>query len=277
MIMDSPYHIKGPAMVSFSGGRTSGYMLFKIAEAFQGNLPADVVVSFANTGKEREETLRFVQECGSRFGVRIRWVEWRDRSVCFEEVGYNSASRNGEPFEALIRKKQRLPNWQERWCTSFLKLKPMFALAEWFGWQAGQYSEIIGLRNDEGHRILKGLDNAEKDGRKILYPLAKAKVEKADVMEFWRRMDFDLGLSPYEGNCDFCFLKGRGIKKRIIRDGRADPAWWIRQEVEQSGFFDRRDRMAGLVEECRRAPELFDDPDEFEYDAECGLTCEPVE
>jgi hypothetical protein len=25
-------------------------------------------------------------------------------------------------------------------------------------------------------------------------------------------------LRPWEGNCDLCFLKGRGIRKAIIRD-----------------------------------------------------------
>lgn len=270
----NPYLIHGPAMISFSGGRTSAFMLWKILEAHGGALPENVRVAFANTGKEREETLRFVHEVGVVFGVKIQWLEWRDTDPCFVEVGYNSASRDGEPFSALIRKKQRLPNWQERWCTSFLKLKPLFALAESFGWSPGGYTEVIGLRNDEGHRILKGFENADKDGRRVSYPLARGKVAKPQVMEFWAAQPFDLGLRSYEGNCDFCFLKGRGLKKRIIRDGKASPDWWVKQESEW-GFFDRRDLMAGLVEECRRSPELFDDQnlDADEYDVECGLNC----
>jgi len=280
MMQRSPYLIDGPAVISFSGGRTSGYMLFKIVEAYGGELPSDIVVAFANTGKEREETLRFVHECGVRFGVRIRWLEWRDISVGYEEVGYNSASRMGEPFDALIRKKKRLPNWQERWCTSFLKLKPLFGLAATFGWAAGQYAEVVGLRNDEGLRIFKGMANAEKNGHRMLYPLARAKVDKATVMEFWSRMDFDLGLEPHEGNCDLCFMKGRGIKKRIIR-ARPDLAgWWSDKESQQKGkqergWFDRRDSIAGLAEEVRRAPDFFDESDGYEHDVECGLHCEP--
>ena len=153
----------------------------------------------------------------------------------------------------------------------------MFAFARSIGWEPGKYAEVVGLRNDEGYRILKGYERADKDGRFMLYPLARAKVDKAQVMQFWAKMDFDLGLESYEGNCDFCFLKGRGLRKRIIRDGKADPGWWERQEREQNGFFDKRDRVSDLIEECRRSPELFDDPDDFEYDAECGLTCEPAE
>jgi len=44
--------ITGPAVISFSGGRTSAYMLWRILQAHGGILPDDVVVCFANTGRE---------------------------------------------------------------------------------------------------------------------------------------------------------------------------------------------------------------------------------
>lgn len=40
-------------------------------DAHDGRLPEDVVVQFANTGKEREETLVFVRECGERWAESI--------------------------------------------------------------------------------------------------------------------------------------------------------------------------------------------------------------
>ena len=46
--------------ISFSGGRTSGYMLYKILEANNG-LPSNAKVIFTNTGREMEQTLDFVQ------------------------------------------------------------------------------------------------------------------------------------------------------------------------------------------------------------------------
>lgn len=269
----NPYLIQGPALISFSGGRTSAFMLHQILCAHGWALPENVVVTFANTGKEREETLRFVHECGVRWGVKIHWLEWRDGKPGFEEVGYNSASRQGEPFAALIEKKKRLPNWQERWCTQFLKVKVMTDFIRSLGWEPGQYAEVVGLRHDEGMRILKGMENAEKFGRRMLYPLSKAKIRKADVTTFWVRQPFDLGLKPWEGNCDLCFLKGRGIKKSILRDDPARAAWWAQQEKIIDGSFDKRDDYAGLLDEVRRSPSLFDDPADEEYDVECGLTC----
>jgi hypothetical protein len=267
-------------MISFSGGRTSGFMLHEIVRAFDGKLPANVHAVFANTGKEREETLRFVHECSSRWGVKIHWLEWRGDPPGFEEVGFNSASRNGEPFAAAIEKKKRLPNWKERWCTALLKVQPMMDFANALGWEPGAYSDVIGLRDDEGLRIFKGLENAEKRGRKNLYPLAKAKVRKSDVMAFWAKQPFDLGLEPWEGNCDLCFLKGRSIKKRIIREDPSRATWWADRETESKGknlrgWFSNRDSVRGLAAEVRNTPALFDEFDAEEYDVECGLHCAP--
>ncbi len=286
----NPFAISGPAMVSFSGGRTSGYMLFKIVEAHGGALPDDVHVNFANTGKERDETLRFVHECATRFGVKINWLEYRPDAPGFELVGFNSASRKGEPFQALLDKKKRLPNWKQRWCTSLLKVQPMTDFAKSMGLTPGEYTEVVGLRYDEGLRIFKGMENAEKRGRKMAYPLSNARTIKADVMRFWLGANtdpknlkhplpqgFDLGLRDYEGNCDLCFLKGRGIKKRIIAENPELATWWANNETDKgtgvAGWFDRRDRIAGLIAEVRRMPDLFEDPDFEEYDAECGLHC----
>jgi hypothetical protein len=73
--MDS-FHIDGPAYVSFSGGRTSGYMLWRILRAWDGKLPQDVHVLFANTGDEMQATLDFVHACSERWDVPITWVEY---------------------------------------------------------------------------------------------------------------------------------------------------------------------------------------------------------
>jgi hypothetical protein len=124
----NPYRIDGPALISFSGGRTSGYMLRNILDAHGGTLPDDVHVVFANTGKEMPETLDFVQECGERWGVRITWLEWRDNEAGYDTVSHNSASRNGEPFKALIDKRGFLPNPVMRFCTQEMKVRPMQTL-----------------------------------------------------------------------------------------------------------------------------------------------------
>ena len=92
--------------ISFSGGRSSAYLLHQILEANSG-LPESAVVTFANTGREMPETLDFVQECQHRWGVKIHWLEYnRESKKLYKEVNYQNASRQGEPFEVLIKKAQ---------------------------------------------------------------------------------------------------------------------------------------------------------------------------
>jgi hypothetical protein len=269
--LSDPYHIAGPAMISFSGGRTSGYMLHEILRAHGGELPANVRVCFANTGKERPETLRFVHECSSRWNVNVHWVEWRREG--FAEVGFNSASRDGEPFAELIAWKQMPPNWQARFCTQFLKVGAMTAFAVSLGWEPGEYAEVVGLRHDEGRRLLKMYARNDDDGRRCVAPLAKAKVLKSDVMAFWAQQPFDLGLRPGWGNCDLCFLKSRGLRMGLMREWPGAEKWWVDQEASTGGFFDRRDDYSELARELGQQGDMFSKIEEDEYDAECGLHC----
>lgn len=274
----SPYLIEAPALISFSGGRTSGYMLHQIIQAHGGTLPDDVVVAFANTGKEDEKTLRFVHECGVRWSVPIAWVEFLKRSGPasgrFEVVGFNSASRNGEPLARLIKAKSYTPNSAMRFCTEEAKVKTLFAYLEAeHGWTGG--ANVIGLRHDEGSRLLKGYaQNATGKSPWVrAYPMDKARVTKADVMAFWAAQDFDLGLRGYEGNCDLCFLKGRGTLKAIIRENPGAADWWIEQERVGKGRFVTEYSYATLAREVAEQPHLFDEPIDDEHDVECGDQC----
>ncbi len=249
-------------------------MLHQIIQAHGGTLPDDVRVTFANTGKELPETLRFVHECGVRWGAPIVWLERGPRGV-LHITGYNSASRTGQPFDALLDEKSAVPDWQARWCTGELKVLPMMAYAASLGWEPGSYQEAIGLRDDEGHRLLKMYARNEKDGRHCIAPLSKAKVVKADVMAFWAAQDFDLELEPWEGNCDFCFATGKRVRLARARRRPDVPRWWAAAETRLGHTFDRRDSVADLVAEAHRTPDLFDNLAADDYDVECGLLCEP--
>ncbi|MBK6800315.1 MAG: hypothetical protein IPG83_02190 [Novosphingobium sp.] len=68
--MGDPFFITGPALISFSGGRTSAYMLWRILEARRRRM---VQVAFANTGKEREWTTRFDRMSANAPGA-ARWI-----------------------------------------------------------------------------------------------------------------------------------------------------------------------------------------------------------
>lgn len=280
MRVRDPFQITGPAVVSFSGGRTSGMVLYKILEAHGGKLPPDVLVCFCNTGKERPETLDFVEECSQRWSVPIVWLEYRcdaQSGPTFAVVNHATADRSGRVFEAAIKGRGRtsgfLPNPLARYCTIEMKILTLIRYLESLGWET--WSSAIGFRADEPRRVAKARGGNNRDEREMpVFPLHQAGVTRADVMSFWSQQPFDLQLEIDEGNCDLCFLKGAGKLIRIMRD-RPDLAnWWVEQEQRTGNRF-RNDRpsYAALLEQSQR-PSLFplgmlDDPDELSIACHC--------
>jgi len=221
----------GNVQISFSGGRTSAFMLHQILEA-NGSLPEGrVEVMFQNTGREMDETLEFVRECGVRWGVMITWTEYRAAKPFFEVVGFQGASRDGAPFDALIDKKQYLPNQQSRFCTQELKIRTAKRYLVSKGWK--NWIAAVGIRADEKRRIFD--ENGEKkkprDRWTNWHPLYDAGVSKEMVGDFWKAQPFDLKLpnvrgNCWLGNCDGCFLKSEMSQSVLARDFPDRHAWW---------------------------------------------------
>lgn len=226
---DAAFRVEPPAMVSFSGGRTSGYMLWRILRAHGGELPIGVHVVFANTGKERPETLDFVRACAEHWNVRVVWVERDSRAPArFNVVRHATASRAGEPFAQLIRERSFLPNPVTRFCTTELKIRTMKAWMLAMGYE--HWNNLVGIRADEPRRIARHKGRVSKERWDVHLPLATESITVADVRAFWSRQPFDLHLRPWEGNCDLCFLKGRAKRERIMRDTPDLVGWWAAQE-----------------------------------------------
>ena len=234
--MNNPYKIEGPALISFSGGRTSGFMLWNIIQAHGGTLPEDIYVTFANTGKEAPETLDFVHEIGQKWGVKIHWLELyfgEERPVYrTKEVTYETASRNGEPFEALIDRRKYLPNPVARFCTSELKVKVMSRFMRKLKGHKTWYN-VIGLRYDEPRRVSSAM--RQNNPWENVLPMYHAKHDVKDVTDFWEKQNFDLNLTNFSGktlagNCDLCFLKGKDTKVKLLKERPEMAGWWIKQE-----------------------------------------------
>lgn len=223
----STFLVEGPALVSFSGGRTSGYMLWRILQAYGGKLPADVHAVFANTGKERDETLDFVRDCADAWGVVVHWVE-RTAGGGFREVNHRHASRKGEPFAQLIQERRFLPNPVTRFCTTELKIRAMKAWMLAHGYE--HWNNAVGIRADEPRRVARYAQRTSKERWDVVLPLVRAGLDVAHVRGFWAQQPFDLQLETWEGNCDLCFLKGRAKRQRILRDRPDLAPWWIEQE-----------------------------------------------
>ena len=73
---NAKYPLREIISISFSGGKTSAYMLAMILEAKRaGIIPQPIHVTFCNTGLEHEETLKFVQRCDDHFKAGVVWLE----------------------------------------------------------------------------------------------------------------------------------------------------------------------------------------------------------
>jgi 3'-phosphoadenosine 5'-phosphosulfate sulfotransferase (PAPS reductase)/FAD synthetase len=250
----NPFKIDSPTCISFSGGRTSAYMLWRVLEANAG-LPADAIVCFCNTGKEDESTLQFVHDCNTYWGVEIHWLEYRSDNPKFVRVTFETASRNGEPFDELTTKRRYLPNPVARFCTSELKVLTIDRYLKSLG--IDEFETMVGIRADEPRRAAKMRSNK-------LTPLLDAHVYQEDVQSFWRNHEFDLGIRFADGvtalgNCDLCFLKGPKQIMSLISTKPDRAVWWAQQEQKIGGTF-RNDRPSyqKMMDFSRDQTDMFD-------------------
>lgn len=282
--MSDPFKIDSPTCLSVSGGRTSGYMLWRTLQANGGKLPPEAIACFANTGKEEEATLRFVRDCSVHWGVPITWVEYRNDERGYAVVDFDSASRNGEPFAAIIAKRQYLPNPVTRFCTVELKIRTMHKHLAALGWRDGDgWDQFIGIRADEQRRVAKirARPSPETVKETMCMPLADAGVTVHDITEFWSRQPFNLELPTYNGrtlagNCDLCFLKPANQIRTLIAQKPERAVWWAAQEAlalalasKPSGAVFRSDRPS-YAAMLRNATEQTDF---IGYDGEEGIAC----
>jgi len=267
----NPYLLDLPAVVSFSGGRTSGFMLRHILDA-HGGTPDDLVVCFQNTGLEHPATYEFVREVGKRWEVPITWLEYylddEGKHAC-RTVGFDSASRDGEPFTSLIQKKAYLPNPVARVCTSNLKMRTLDRYLKTLPAFQDGYTNAVGLRYDEPRRALRVRSD---NGREEMWcPMYHAHHTEEDVLAFWARQPFDLMLPLHgnmAGNCVGCFLKGRGKLEILMEEMPEHFDWWIKAEqlvqtTAGTGAQFRSDRpsYAAMLKRVQAQGSLFP-PDE---------------
>jgi hypothetical protein len=236
-----------------------------------------VVFVFANTGKERRETLEFVHRCDREWNLGLVWLESvvnGEGVACTHRiVDYASASRSGEPFEAVIQK-YGIPNMNYLHCTRELKANPIRSYINSLGWT--DYVTAQGMRIDEPRRI------KPKEG--VIYPLAHMwPTTKPEILDWWKEQPFNLQLKDHQGNCDACHKKHLPKLLRIAQEDEHIFDWWDEMEKRYGlaghnvdgtpRVFFREHQTAANIVQISKLIKLPPLPDEEEPEG-CAESCE---
>lgn len=272
---------KKKLLVSFSGGETSAYMAQYLWKHKQDEF--DMVFVFANTGLENEQTLKFVKQCSDHFGFDIHWVEavvqhGVRKGTLHKVVNYETASREGEPFEDVI-KKYGVPNQAFPHCTREAKLSPITSFTKsYFGTR--DYYTAIGIRSDEADRI-----NSKAGELKLIYPLISKNyipMTKPKINFWWSQQPFRLELKGYQGNCITCWKKADKKLFQIYKENPSSFDFMNRMEQkygmvrgEKSVFFRKQRSTNDIIEAATEFDGVvLDDADVYDTDLIGGESCE---
>ena len=273
-----PFHLPAERKfrIAVPGGRTSSYLLYRVLDR-NGGLPDNAVAVFTNTGKEAEETLEFLRMIEERWEVKIHWVEYRYDPArpggkrgyrhYYEEVDFETASRNGEPFIQSCRAHKSIPGTNQRFCTSDLKINTAdrFCQRE-LKWPKNNYWTLLGIRADEARRAaVAWLGECKSE-----LPLMSAGIDRGEIMRFWDAHPFKLN-APF-GNCDFCSMKPQKLIRRLAAEFPGRLKEWIDiEEAYGKGFTFRRDgSMREISEMLNPSGKISLSEDEINLTCYCG-------
>lgn len=241
-------------LISFSGGRTSAFMMWWLLNKWPERNEWEIVVVFANTGLEDEGTLEFVDSCSKHWGINIVWAEAKHLNkdgkpfsekgwkVSHQVVDFKSAARatmldNGEftwtPFEEMISVLGIPSAGNAPYCSKQMKQKAIKSYLKSIGWRG--YYTAIGIRNDEVDRI-----SSEWKKARLLYPLISfIPTIKSQVLKWFKEQPFDLNIHPDDGNCNNCLKKSIPHLVNNYRRASRNFLWWQKM-TEKYGHINPR-------------------------------------
>ena len=175
-----------PHVVKFSGGRSSGMMLFQLLRQKSLKPERGDVIVFNNTSAEHPATYEFTRQMKTlaedKYNIPFFWIEfdtfedssrlgWR-RNPTYKLVNdqpFNTRNRNGyhakgEIFESMVSFKGFLPNMHTRICTQQLKIFITNSfLSDWFGQTKG--IKRLGHHGKKARQTDNGLVDTYKKNR----------------------------------------------------------------------------------------------------------------
>lgn len=279
---------------SVSAGYSSVMMAIKLREWFPDH---NVVNAMANTSKEREESLKFMDKCDKHFNLNLVWIEGdvnleKGKGTDYKVTDFKNLKRNGEVFEHGI-KKFGIPNNSNKWCNREMKLVPLKKYADSiFG--LNNYSIAVGIRADEIDRVRKDYKT-----NNVFYPLIDHKIDTKYRNKFWKDQPIKIKIPAYKGNCDMCFQKSNRKLMTILKEEPDKGKWWsemikkygqveldgkdsyndLMHQEGQATFYRNYQTIEDLVKLAQRpfnkaTDEYVYENDLFDLEGECGSGCQ---
>jgi hypothetical protein len=190
-------------IVSFSGGRTSAYLVH-LMEQKRKNEGWDVEYVFMDTGAEHPKTYEFIKKCVDYFGIELTVL----KTVINQEMGIgptfkvctlDSIGWDLSVFKEMTKKYGNPYIPGGNFCTDKLKTVTFNKYIKSKGLRDGGFKTWLGIRYDEPRRI--------KEKKNIKYLAEISTMEKMDIVGWWDQQDFDLDIDEHLGNCVFCIHK----------------------------------------------------------------------
>ena len=277
---------------SLSGGKTSSYIA--------ANYPADYnVFSLVRTSDKKcmFPDAKIRQQVSDRLGTEFIGTLEEDTIIYTmldleQYIGSKIDWVTGKTFDEVIDRngKKYLPNATIRFCTTEMKLKPIF---NWWHKEINQVVKMrIGFRANEQSRAKTMLNKTNKNGflemktivgkrktrnkwadiewQKPVFPLIKDNIYKDQVEKYWKDKNVRFA---YMNNCVGCFHRNEVLLKLMSDKHPNKFNWFI--EAEQETGYNVRTFKNGInykqIKNSFKQIELFDD-DFNECDSGyCGL------
>lgn len=259
---------KMKTMNSLSGGKSSSFIAV--------NYPADFEV-FALVRIESHQTIKdkkLIQRIEDKIQQPFVATPEQDNIVTImfdleQKIGRNIHWITGKTFEQVIKEKANyLPNVMTRYCTTRLKMFPMFDF-----WQKN-INEIcdmrIGFRSGEERRMNNVLDRCvdgvettkmivgkHKNGnnkwkeiawRKPTFPLIENMIDSKMIHNFWQKNDDVRFKKGYYNNCTGCFHRSPMFLSKMNQEHHEKISWFASMEERTGNQFKKELSMKSIQE-----------------------------
>jgi len=265
---------------SLSGGKTSSYIA--------ANYPADYDVFALVRIEDKRCTFpdkKLRQEVEDRIQAPFIATAEDDTIIYTmldleQYIGREITWVTGKTFDEIIKRgdKKYLPNVTQRFCTTEMKLRPIF---EWWqseigkpiktriGYRANEHSRaktMLSKLNDDGLSTYKAIVGkrgtrnkwADIGWQKPVFPLIKDNIYKDQVEKYW--IDKPVRFA-YMNNCIGCFHRNEVLLKLMSEKHPEKYNWFI--EAEQDTGYNVRTFKNGVtysqIRDSFKQTELFDD------------------